>query len=262
MAHEADIKVCILAGGLGTRLAEETDIRPKPMVEIGGMPILWHIMKHYAHYGFNEFNIALGYKGEVIKRFFLDYYGLNGSLTINLANGSLLSRQKACENWIVHLYDTGTQTNTGGRVRRLRPHLQGGTFMVTYGDGVADVDLGKLLAFHKSHGKIATVSAVRPPARFGGLVIEGDRVARFTEKPQSGEGWINGGFLVFEPGIFDYLPDDACSLEAHCLEKVAADGQLMCYQHPGFWQCMDTLRDKLYLQKLWDDNKAPWRQWA
>jgi glucose-1-phosphate cytidylyltransferase len=262
MQRHVSTKVVLLAGGYGTRLAEETEIKPKPMVEIGGMPILWHIMKHYNHYGFKEFHIALGYKGEVIKRFFLDYYNLSGSLTINLANGSLLAHQKGCEDWIVHLHDTGIGTNTGGRIKRLEPYLHGGTFMTTYGDGVADIDLGRLLEFHHSHERIATVTAVRPPARFGGLVFEGDRVARFTEKPQAGEGWINGGFLVFSPGVFDYLDGDQSGLEAHALERLAADGQLMAYRHDSFWQCMDTLRDKALLQRLWDEGRAPWRVWA
>ena len=207
------MKVVLLAGGLGTRLTEETEIRPKPMVEIGGRPILWHIMKHYAHYGFQEFLVALGYKGEYIKRYFMDYYTLNGSMTLDLATGAVQPQVKECENWKLHLLDTGVQTNTGGRLKRLESYLGDETFMITYGDGVSNIDLQKLLEFHKSHGKWVTVSAVRPPARFGGLVIEGDLVANFTEKPQAGEGWINGGFLVMEPQVFKYLTNESAGLE-------------------------------------------------
>ncbi|HEX8458780.1 MAG TPA: glucose-1-phosphate cytidylyltransferase [Pyrinomonadaceae bacterium] len=255
------MKVVILAGGLGTRLSEETEVKPKPMVEIGGHPILWHIMKHYAHYGFKEFYVALGYRGEVIKRFFMDYYSLNGSLTIDLMSGTVDAHERECEDWIVHLKNTGQETYTGGRVRRLAPFLQDGTFMVTYGDGVADIDLGALLKFHRHHGRVATVTAVRPPARFGGLVFDGDMVVDFTEKPQIGEGWINGGFLVLEPEIFNYLEDDFSSLEADALERLAADKQLAAYRHEGFWQCMDTLRDKRLLESLWQERRAPWKVW-
>jgi len=255
------VKAVILAGGLGTRLAEETEVKPKPMVEIGGKPILWHIMKHYAHYGFNEFFIALGYKSDVIKRYFLDYYTLNGSMTIDFSSGKVEMQNKECEDWLLHLMDTDTQTNTGGRVKRLEPWLHEGTFMVTYGDGVCNVNLRDLLRFHYSHKCIATVTAVRPPARFGGLIFDGDMVADFTEKPQIGEGWINGGFLVFEPAIFDYLEGDQSSLEADMLERLAADHQLAAYKHDGFWQCMDTLRDKRLLEGLWRDGRAPWKVW-
>jgi glucose-1-phosphate cytidylyltransferase len=255
------MKVVILSGGLGTRLAEETEIKPKPMVEIGGRPILWHIMKHYAHYGFKEFFIALGYKGEVIKRYFLDYYTLDGSMMIDLSNGRVQMYDKECENWIVHLMDTGLHTLTGGRVKRLEPWLKNDTFMVTYGDGVSDIDLHELLRFHKSHGRMATVTAVRPPARFGGLIFDGDLVSDFTEKPQIGEGWINGGFLVFEPGIFDYLKGDNTSLEADALEQLVADGQLVAYRHDRFWQCMDTLRDVRLLEGLWQGGNPPWKVW-
>ena len=256
------MKIVLLAGGLGTRLAEETEVKPKPMVEIGGRPILWHIMKHYAHYGFGEFLVALGYKGEVIKRYFVDYFTLNGSLTVDLACGDVVVREKRCEDWLVHLVDTGLNTLTGGRVKRLEPWLKGETFMVTYGDGVSDIDLQKLLTFHRSHGRIATVTAVRPPARFGGLIFDGDLVAEFTEKPQIGEGWINGGFLVFEPAIFDYLKGDSSSLEADALERLAADCQLAAYRHDNFWQCMDHLRDVRLLQSLWDSGNPPWKVWV
>lgn len=256
------MKVVLLAGGLGTRLAEETEIRPKPMVEIGERPILWHIMKHYAYYGFKEFIVALGYKGEAIKRYFLDYRSVNGNLSISLATGHVQVHEPHCEDWLVHLVETGADTLTGGRVKRLERWLRDGTFMVTYGDGLSDVDLRELLGFHRSHGRVATVTAVRPPARFGELVFDGDLVARFTEKPQIGEGWINGGFLVFEPAVFAYLSGDQSSLEADALERLAADGQLAAYRHHGFWQCMDTLRDKRLLEGLWQAGRAPWKVWA
>jgi glucose-1-phosphate cytidylyltransferase len=255
------MKVVILAGGLGTRLSEETEIKPKPMVEIGGQPLLWHIMKHYAHYGFKEFYIALGYRGEVIKRFFMDYHSLNGSISIDLASGHVDRRERECEDWVVHLQNTGKDANTGGRVKRLESYLNDGTFMITYGDGVCDVNLRDLLEFHRAHGRVATVTAVRPPARFGGLVFDGDIVAEFTEKPQIGEGWINGGFLVFEPEIFNYLEGDYSSLEIDVLERLVAERQLAAYKHKSFWQCMDTLRDKRYLESLWQDGRAPWRLW-
>jgi glucose-1-phosphate cytidylyltransferase len=255
------MKVVILAGGLGTRMVEETEVKPKPMVEIGGRPILWHIMKLYAHYGFNEFFIALGYKGDVIKRYFLDYHRLNGSMTVNLWNGDALMHHKKVEDWMVHLHDTGMQVNTGGRVKRLEPFLKTGTFMVTYGDGVSNVNIEELLKFHRSHGRLATVTAVRPPARFGGLIFDGEMVAQFTEKPQIGEGWINGGFLVFEPGALPYLHGDHTSLEGDALEQLAAEGQLAAYRHDNFWQCMDTLRDVQLLENLWKKGNPPWQVW-
>ena len=255
------MKVVILAGGQGTRLTEETELRPKPMVEIGGRPILWHIMKHYAHHGFNEFFIALGYRGEMIKRFFVDYCSLSGNLTLDLAKGMVEAHENDSEDWLVHLKDTGQQTNTGGRVKRLEPLLKDGTFMLTYGDGVSDVDLKRLLNFHRSHGRIATITAVRPPARFGGLIFSGDEVVEFTEKPQIGEGWINGGFMVFEPAVFDYLADNDSSLEADALEKLAKDRQLMAFRHESFWQCMDTMREVRLLESLWRSPKPPWKLW-
>jgi glucose-1-phosphate cytidylyltransferase len=256
------MKVVILAGGRGTRLAEETEVVPKPMVTIGDRPILWHIMKHYHHYGMNEFFIALGYKGEAIKRYFLDSYSLHGSITVDFSAGRLETRGGAREDWVVHLEETGEQTNTGGRVKRLEPHLKDRTFMLTYGDGVCDVDLRDLLEFHRSHSRIATVTAVRPPARFGGLTFDGDLVAEFAEKSQISEGWINGGFFVFEPGIFDYLKGDQTALEADALEQLAASGQLVAYRHGRFWQCMDTLRDKRILEDLLREGDAPWKVWA
>lgn len=258
---EEPIRVAILAGGLGTRLAEETEVKPKPMVEVGGRPILWHILKHYAHYGFKEFLIALGYKGEIIKRYFLDYYQLDGSMTIDFLKGEVQTHSEKEMDWIVHLQDTGQETQTGGRIRRLKPWLKDGTFMVTYGDGVCDIDLQDLLRFHRSHGKIATVTAVRPPARFGGLIFDGDLVSEFSEKPQIGEGWINGGYLVFEPEVFGYLESDHSILEVDALEQLAADRQLTAYRHGRFWQCMDTLRDKRLLDSLWQEKQAPWKVW-
>jgi len=253
-------KVVILAGGLGTRLSEETELKPKPMVEIGGHPILWHIMKHYAQSGFQEFLLALGYKGQSIKRYFLDYRQVSGSLTVDLGTGGAQFHDADCDNWTVHMIDTGLNTQTGGRVKRLQPWLDK-TFMLTYGDGVCDIDLQELLRFHRSHGKLATITAVRPPARFGGLIFDGDHVKEFTEKPQIGEGWINGGFMVLEPDIFSYLEGDGSSLEADALERLAADGQLVALRHDRFWQCMDTLRDLRLLEDLWRKERAPWKTW-
>jgi glucose-1-phosphate cytidylyltransferase len=255
------MKVAILAGGYGTRLAEETEIRPKPMVEIGGMPILWHIMRHYDYYGHKQFLIALGYKGDYIKRYMRDYYSLQGNLTVNLKNGEIEMKGGYTPDWIVDLIDTGIPTQTGGRIKRLAPHIGNETFMLTWGDGVADVNLDDLLAFHRSHGKICTMTAVRPPARYGHLVFDGDRVAEFTEKPNIGEGWINGAFFVLEPAVFDYIDGDATVWEHEPLERLAADGELMAYRHTSFWQCMDTLREKYLLQRLWESGDAPWKLW-
>jgi glucose-1-phosphate cytidylyltransferase len=255
------MKVVILAGGLGTRLTEETETRPKPMVEIGGRPILWHIMKLYAHHGFREFVVALGYKGDVIKRYFLDYAKLQSNFTVNLGSGDVMRRGSQVEDWTVHLVDTGSATNTGGRLKRLAPVLGRETFMATYGDGVANVDIKALVEFHRGHGKLATTTAVRPPARFGGLVFEGDRIAEFTEKPQIGEGWINGGFFVLEPDVLEYIADDQTSWEREPMERLAKEGQLMAYRHGEFWQCMDTLRDLRLLEGLWTSGQAPWKVW-
>jgi glucose-1-phosphate cytidylyltransferase len=254
------LKVVILAGGMGTRLAEETVIKPKPMVEVGERPILWHIMKLYAHHGFKEFAIALGYKGELISRYFLDYYTLNSDLTVNLGTGETQFHDRQREDWVVHLIDTGLKTMTGGRLKRLTKWLRGETFMVTYGDGVSDIDINALLAFHRAHGKLATVTAVRPPARFGGLLFEGNMVSQFTEKPQIGEGWINGGFMVLEPQVLDYITEDATVLETDVMERLASEGQLAAYRHGDFWQCMDTVRDLHLLQDLWQRG-APWKVW-
>jgi glucose-1-phosphate cytidylyltransferase len=255
------MKVVILAGGLGTRLSEETDLRPKPMVEIGGRPILWHIMKHYAHHGLNEVVIALGYKAQLIKRYFLDYYAVNGDFTVRLGSGEVRMRNRHTEDWIVHLIDTGLHTNTGGRVAALRHLIGDETFLLTYGDGVSDIDVRELIAFHERHGLLATVTAVRPPARFGGMLMDGDRVAEFTEKPQIGEGWINGGFMVLEPGVLDYLDGTDANLERDGLERLAEDGQLAAYRHDLFWQCMDTKRDVAVLEGLWQSGKPPWKNW-
>jgi glucose-1-phosphate cytidylyltransferase len=255
------MKVAILAGGLGTRLAEETEIRPKPMVEIGGQPILWHIMKHYAHFGFTEFVIALGYKGEYIKRWMRDFGALEGDMTVSTGTGEIQVHKKEKTDWTVNLVETGLPTLTGGRIKRLKPWLGTGTFMLTWGDGVSDVDIRKLLAFHRSHGKIATLTAVRPAARYGHLELNGDNITNFTEKPQTAEGWINGAFFVLEPGVFDYIDGDTTMFEHAPLEGLARDGQLAAYKHPSFWQCMDTMREKHLLQKLWDSGNPPWKLW-
>ena len=255
------MKVAILAGGVGSRLAEETEIKPKPMVEIGGRPILWHIMKHYYHYGYKDFVIALGYKGEFIKKYMVDYCSLNGDLRVELKSGKVQSQGTHVPDWRVDLVDTGVSTLTGGRIKRLAPFIGNETFMLTWGDGVSDVDLKKLLAFHRSHGKLATLTAVRPPARFGHLVFDGDRIEQFSEKPQTGEGWINGAFFVLEPQVFDYIAGDETQWEREPLEQLSRDGQLMAYRHTSFWQCMDTLRDKKLLEDLWHHGGAPWKLW-
>lgn len=255
------MKTVILCGGLGTRLSEETEMRPKPMVEIGGRPILWHILKHYAHYGFKEYVLALGYKSDMIKRYFLEYYHLSSCLTVHLGNGHARAVEQERDDWTVHLVDTGMHTQTGGRIRRLTPWLKGERFFLTYGDGVSNVDLLRLLEFHKSHGRLATVTAVRPPARFGGLVFDGDLVTEFTEKPQIGEGWVNGGFFVLEPEVIDLLAGDDTVFEREPLERLASDGQLAAYRHQDFWQCMDTQRDARLLESLWRNDRAPWKVW-
>ena len=252
------MKVIILCGGLGTRLSEETQVRPKPMVEIGGRPILWHVMKIYEKYQINDFVLALGYKGEYIKDYFMNYHARTSDFTVHLGTGIMDFTNPTAEDWNVTLVDTGASTLTGGRLLRLKDRLNKETFMLTYGDGVSNVDIDAVLKFHRSHGKLATVTSVRPPARFGGMLIDNGRVVDFKEKPQSGEGWINGGFFIFEPGVFDYLEDDSTILEQKPLEKLADDGQLMAYEHSGYWQCMDTVRDRDTLQELWSSNNAPW----
>lgn len=252
------MKTVILAGGLGTRLAEETAVRPKPMVEIGGRPMLWHVMSIYAAFGFREFVVACGYKGEMIKQYFADFFQHHSDWTVDLQSGDRTLLRQAAPDWRVHLRDTGAETLTGGRLRRLRDMLQDGPFMVTYGDGVADVDIGALVRFHRAHGRLATVTAVHPPARFGALELDGDRVSAFAEKSQTAAGWINGGFFVFEPALLEYITDDAVSLEKDVLERVADDGQLMAFRHGGFFQPMDTLREKMMLDELWRSGAAPW----
>ncbi|UJS17834.1 MAG: glucose-1-phosphate cytidylyltransferase [Candidatus Jettenia sp.] len=255
------MKVAILAGGVGTRLVEETEIKPKPMVEIGGRPILWHIMMHYSWYGFNHFVIALGYKGEVIKKYIVDYCSLNSNLTVNLKDGNVRIHNNVKTEWIVDLVDTGVTTLTGGRIKRLAPYLENETFMLTWGDGVSDVNLRELLQFHRSHGKYATLTAVRPAARFGHLSLQDDKVVEFSEKPQTSEGWINGAFFVLEPEIFNYIDGDDSQWERKPMETLAKDGQLIAYRHTSFWQCMDTLRDKRLLESLWQGGNAPWKIW-
>lgn len=255
------MKVAILAGGLGTRLAEETEIRPKPMVEIGNKPILWHIMKIYAHYGFKDFVVALGYKGEYIKKYMVDCCSLTSNLTVNLKNGQIVRHEGNDMDWTVQLIDTGMKTQTGGRIKRLASYIGNETFMLTWGDGVADINLDQLLSFHRSHGKLATLTAVRPPARYGHLELDGDRIAEFSEKPQTGEGWINGAFFILEPAVFDYIDGDATQWEKEPLESLARDGQLMAYKHTSFWQCMDTLREKHILENYWNSGGAPWKIW-
>lgn len=255
------MKVGILAGGLGTRISEETETKPKPMVEIGGRPILWHIMMHYSQYGFKDFAIALGYKGEVIKKYIVDYCSLNSNLTVNVKTGIVEMHEGSKPDWTVDLVDTGLYTNTGGRIKRLAPYMGNETFMLTWGDGVSDINLHELLAFHRAHGKLATLTAVRPPARFGHLEIDCDQIIEFSEKPQTKEGWINGAFFVLEPGVFDYIDGDDTQWEKAPLERLARDGQLMAYRHDSFWQCMDTLRDKRLLENLWATGQAPWKTW-
>ncbi len=252
------MKVCILAGGHGTRLAEETEVRPKPMVEIGGKPILWRIMNHYATFGLKDFVIALGYKGEYIKKYFADYASFQGNLAIDFKNGKIDSDASKLD-WNLELIETGLNTLTGGRIKRLQPFVGNETFMLTWGDGLANVNLDKLLEFHRSHGKLATLTTVRPPARYGHLEIsENGRVSEFSEKPQASEGWINGAYFVLEPEIFDYIEGDQTQWEHAPMENLAKDGQLMAYRHTDFWQCMDTLREKYILESLWKTGNPPW----
>jgi glucose-1-phosphate cytidylyltransferase len=255
------MKVVVLAGGRGSRLEEETVARPKPMVEIGGRPILWHIMSIYASHGFSDFVVACGYKGEVIKDYFHNYVVRTSDYVVDFGTGKLELLSPDRPAWRVAVIDTGMETMTGGRIRRLRALLGDEPFMVTYGDGVANVDVAALVRFHRAHGRVATVTAVRPPSRFGGLELDGDQVREFSEKPQTGVGWINGGFFVFEPGVLDYIDDDQAILERDPLERLAADGQLMAYKHEGFWQPMDTIREKQLLESLWADAPAPWKVW-
>ena len=253
------MKTIILAGGFGTRLSEYTESIPKPMVSIGGKPMLWHIMNTYARFGHKDFYIALGYKAEVIKEYFLNYRTLNSDFTVDLSNGNLVAHQQDPVDWRVTLVDTGLDSMTGGRVKRMKDFIGDEPFLLTYGDGVADIDIDALVRFHQSHGKMATVSAVHPGARFGELDIQNHVVTSFKEKPQTTQGWINGGYFVIEPAFFDLIEGDKTVLEKEPLEQVAKMGELMSYQHEGFWQCMDTKRDRDALEELWQSNRAPWR---
>jgi glucose-1-phosphate cytidylyltransferase len=257
------MKAVILAGGFGTRLAEETGVRPKPMVEIGDQPILWHLMKIYGAYGINDFIICLGYKGHIIKEYFAEYCLRSSDVTFDLAAGSFERHSSGSERWRVTLVDTGSETMTGGRLRRVKPYLDGETFCFTYGDGVADIDIPALLRFHAHHGKLATLTAVQPPGRFGTFMLSEDSstIDAFTEKPQGDGAWINGGFFVLEPGVLDYVHDDSEVWEHAPLNRLAADGELRAFRHQGFWQPMDTLRDKHVLMQLWDSGRAPWKVW-
>jgi glucose-1-phosphate cytidylyltransferase len=257
------MKAVILAGGLGSRLAEETQAKPKPMVEVGGHPMLWHIMNIYSAHQIEEFVIAVGYKADVIKSYFLNFYAVNNDISVNLATGeTTIHNENLHPHWKVHLVDTGLSTQTGGRLRRLKRWIAGDDcFMFTYGDGVADVNLRELLAFHRSHGKLATVTTVRSPARFGRITLEGDQVSAFYEKPEAAEGWINGGFFVLQPEAVDYVDSDECVWERSVVERLAGDGQLMGYRHYGFWSCMDTIKEKNILEDLWNSDKAPWKIW-
>jgi glucose-1-phosphate cytidylyltransferase len=255
------MKTIILAGGFGTRLSELTGNIPKPMVEIGGKPMLWHIMNIYAAYGYQEFILALGYKAEVVKEYFLNFFAINNDLTVDLGTGKTTIHERNLPNWIINLIDTGIQTQTGGRIKRLKEWIGNETFMLTYGDGLSSININELVAFHKKHKKLATVTAVHPPARFGGLVLEQNRVVEFSEKNQSKEGWINGGFFVLEPEVFDYIDSDLTLWEKEPLERLSAEGELMAYFHEGFWQPMDTLREYKQLETQWQSGEAPWKIW-
>ena len=256
------MKVAILAGGLGTRLSEETIVKPKPMVEIGGKPMLWHIMNIYAAHGFKEFVVALGYKGEVIKEYFLNYHYHSRNLTVQLKTGDVIAHNRDGEDWTIHLLDTGIETQTGGRVKQVAEFVGHEPFMLTYGDGVSNINIAELLKFHQACGSLATITAVRPPARFGQMIFNADeQVSEFVEKPQLGEGWINGGFFVLQPEITQYIEGDQTIFEREPLERLALDGQLKAYRHAEFWSCMDTLRDVQLLNKLWEDRDAPWKIW-
>jgi glucose-1-phosphate cytidylyltransferase len=256
------MKAVILAGGLGTRISEETSVRPKPMVEIGGKPVLWHIMKIYSHYGINDFVVCLGYRGEVIKDFFINYHLMESDVTCDLSTNTTTLHNSRAEPWRVTLVDTGAATMTGGRLKRVMPYLQDEeAFCLTYGDGVSDVDITAGIELHRREGRLATVTAVQPPGRFGALHVEGDQVTGFREKPADGDGLINGGFFVLSPKVADFITDDTTVWENAPLESLVDQGQLSVYRHTGFWQPMDTLRDKNYLNDLWTNNKAPWRMW-
>lgn len=255
------MKAVILAGGLGTRLSEETSLKPKPMVEIGGFPILWHIMKLYTAHQIDEFIICAGYKGYVIKEYFANYFRHMSDVTFDMRNNTMEVHSRRSEPWRVTVVDTGERTMTGGRLRRIRSYVGESAFCCTYGDGVGDVDVTRLLAFHKASGRKATLTGVQPPGRFGALTLDGDRIVSFQEKPVGDGSWINGGFFVLEPDVFDYLDGDACVFEREPLEMLAREGSLGMYRHAGFWQPMDTLRDKIKLEELWESGKAPWKVW-
>ena len=254
------MKAVILAGGLGTRISEESHLKPKPMIEIGGKPVLWHIMKSYSHYGITDFIICLGYKGYVIKEYFANYFLHMSDVTFDMANNHMEVHQGYAEPWRVTLIDTGQDTLTGGRLKRVREHVGDGTFCFTYGDGVADIDLQALIDFHRAHGKHATVTAIQPPGRYGALDMDASVVRSFQEKPAGDGAWINGGYFVLEPTVFDYIEGDHMSWESQPLQQLASEGQLMAYQHAGFWQAMDTLRDKNHLEDLWSGS-PPWKLW-
>ncbi|MGC2457117.1 MAG: glucose-1-phosphate cytidylyltransferase [Gallionellaceae bacterium] len=255
------MKAVILAGGLGTRISEESHLKPKPMIEIGGKPILWHIMKIYSHYGINDFVICLGYKGYIVKEYFANYFLHMSNVTFDMARNHMEVHEHYAEPWHVTLVDTGQDTLTGGRLQRVREYVGDETFCFTYGDGVTDLDIGATLKFHRAHGKKATITAIQPPGRYGALNLEGDAVSSFQEKPAGDGAWINGGFFVLEPSVFDYIEGDQTSWESQPLQQMAQEGQLMSYQHAGFWQAMDTLRDKTHLEELWNSN-PPWKVWA
>jgi glucose-1-phosphate cytidylyltransferase len=256
------MKAVILAGGLGTRISEESHLKPKPMIEIGGRPILWHIMKIYSHYGINDFVICLGYRGYVIKEYFANYFLHMSDVTFDMAQNRMEVHQNSAEPWRVTLIDTGPDTMTGGRLKRVRDHIGDEAFCFTYGDGVADIDIAAQLAFHRAHKKLATVTAIQPPGRYGALDIDAGRVLSFQEKPAGDGAWINGGFFVLEPPVIDLIDGDQTSWEATPLVQLAAQGELMSYQHRGFWQPMDTLRDKNHLEELWAAGRAPWKVWT
>ena len=256
------MKVVILAGGPGKRFGEETKIRPKPMIQIGGRPILWHIMMHYSAYNFNDFIIALGYKGEMIKKYMLDYSILNSNLTVNLKSGDVKIHDGHKPDWTVELIDTGKDSLTGGRIKRLARYIGRERFMLTYGDGLSDINLHDLLDFHISHGKLATMTAVKPAARFGLLKVKKDKVIDFAEKQLPEQDWVNGGFFVLEPGIIDYIEGDNTWWEQGPLQQLTQDGQLLAYRHTSFWQCMDTIRDKEILEALWESGNPPWKTWG
>lgn len=255
------MKAVILAGGLGTRLSEETALKPKPMVEIGGMPILWHVMKSYSAHGINDLVICLGYKGYVIKEYFANYFLHMSDVTFDMASNRMEVHQASAEPWRVTLIDTGDDTMTGGRLKRVAAYVGQDDFCFTYGDGVANIDIKKLIEFHRSQGTLATVTSVQPPGRFGALDIDQGKITHFNEKPQGDGTAINGGFFVLSPRVFDYIESDKTTWEREPLERLASEGQLSAYQHDGFWQCMDTLRDKVMLEELWASGKAPWKVW-